>query len=129
MFMMRPVVLVIENDPAVQDSMKRVLELAGYRAVATRNGSAGLEEFRRTAPALVITDLVMPEKEGIETVIALRKHDGDIRILAIAGGERIGNTDILRVARSLGVDDVLAKPFQPADLIGKVRQLLAGPPA
>jgi CheY-like chemotaxis protein len=122
-----PLVLVIEDDEVVRDVIKRLLEMADYRVVVAGNGREGLKQHRLTAPALVITDLIMPEREGIETIMELRKHGSNARILAISGGGRIGNSEILSVARSLGADDILAKPFQPADLIGKVRQLLAAP--
>lgn len=122
------VVLVIDDDDVVCDVIKRVLEMANLKVIVARNGSEGLEQYRLVAPALIITDLIMPEKEGIETIMALRKQRSSVRILAISGGGRIGNTDILGVARSLGADDILAKPFQPADLISKVHQLLGAAP-
>lgn len=125
--MNNPLVLVIEDDEVVRDLIKRLLEMADYRVIVAGNGREGLKQYRLTAPALVITDLIMPEREGIETIMELRKHGSNVRILAISGGGRIGNSDILRVARSLGADDILAKPFQPVDLIGKVQELLASP--
>ncbi|MDB5363424.1 MAG: hypothetical protein JWO51_4721 [Rhodospirillales bacterium] len=123
-----PVILVIDDDAVVRNIVQRDLEMAGYRVVVAGDGREGLAQFWLVAPDLLIIDLIMPEMDGIETIMELRKRRITTRILAISGGGRLGNRDILRVARLLGADDTLAKPFHHADLTDKVQRLLAAPP-
>jgi CheY-like chemotaxis protein len=123
-----PVILVIDDDALVRDIIKRDLEMAGYRVVVAGDGREGLAQYWSVAPDLLIIDLIMPEMDGIEVITELRKRRINTRILAISGGGRLGNRDILQVAHALGADDILAKPFQLADLTDKVQRLLAAPP-
>jgi DNA-binding response OmpR family regulator len=85
----------------------------------------GLEVIEKTDPAVVITDIVMPNREGIETIREIRLRYPDIRVLAISGGgSKSNSTDFLELAYALGADDVLAKPFRMAELLHKVGKLV-----
>ena len=118
-------ILIIDDERDVRDSVKGVLDLAGYEAVTAENATDALEQLGRTPTDLVITDIIMPEKEGIETIRDIRDACPGAKIIAISGGGRIGNTDFLRIARQLGASDVIAKPLDPDHFINIVRERLA----
>jgi DNA-binding response OmpR family regulator len=117
-------ILVIDDDSAVRATLRRVLEAAGFRVRVAADGEQGLEDFRRQAAALVITDIIMPEKEGMATIMDLRAMAPSLPILAISGGGRVGNADFLNMAKRLGATDILGKPFDADALVARVRQLL-----
>jgi two-component system chemotaxis response regulator CheY len=93
-----PKILVIDDDPLVRSTIARLLSRAGYDFVLAGDGKRGLELFESEQPELVITDLIMPEKEGIETIRAIREMRPEAKIIAISGGGRLGNLDLLKVS-------------------------------
>jgi DNA-binding response OmpR family regulator len=117
-------ILIIDDDHAIRASLQLVLEREGYEVVCAVDGGAGIRMFERASPQMVITDLIMPNKEGIETIMELRSRDATMPILAISGGARIHNTDFLQIARRLGANESLAKPFTSKELVAAVRRLL-----
>lgn len=117
-------ILVIDDDVAVRTTLKLVLEDSGYTVAVAENGRAGMVLYRTLLPDLVITDIIMPDQEGIETIIEIRKDHPTAPILAISGGGRIGDTQFLTLAKALGASHVLAKPFAPAELLDVVAQCL-----
>ena len=119
-----PTVLLIEDDVDVLDTLADVLELEGYVPLLAANGREGLTLFETQDPALVITDLLMPEKEGIETIIEMRRLRPDAKIIAISGGGLLKNMDFLEMATKLGATAILRKPFEPDDLVDLVRRVL-----
>lgn len=126
-----PLILIIDDEAGVRDSVRQILETAGHRVNDAANGVAGLQRFKADRPDLVITDIIMPDMEGIETIRAIRALAPDCPVLAMSGGGRLGNVDFLSVAGRLGADDTLQKPFEIDELLGKVAALLGrgGPSA
>jgi two-component system chemotaxis response regulator CheY len=119
-------ILVIDDDALVRKTIVHLLEEAGYVVPSAEDGVRGMAMFRSEQPDLVITDIIMPEQEGIQTIAEMRKAKPDAKIIAISGGGRIGNTDFLKIARVLGAMDVISKPFDPDELLTIVRDCLAG---
>ena len=117
-------VLVIEDNSVVRRAMLRMLEEAGYDVLGAEDGEQGLAVFRSERPDLVITDLVMPVKDGMETIVEIRRERPETKIIAVSGGARVGNTDILKIAKDLGADDIIPKPFDADDFIDRVRRCL-----
>jgi CheY-like chemotaxis protein len=117
-------ILVIDDNAVVRNTIVQILESEGYRVVSAEDGRRGLTAFRHERPDLVITDIIMPEKDGIEIITELRRMRPEVRILAISGGGRIGNTDFLRIAERLGAAGAVAKPFDPDELIEKIATCL-----
>lgn len=117
------VMLVIDDEPLVRKTVRITLERAGHLVVEAENGAAGIRECRSQHFDLVICDILMPEKEGIETIRELRAGHPDMKILAVSGGGRISNIGFLEIATQLGATDSLSKPFDPQDLIAKVDAL------
>ena len=117
-------ILVVDDDTQVLDVMSEMLRLEGYTVAVAENGQQAVEQIRDVQFDLVITDLIMPEKEGLETIADIRKHRIDMPIIAISGGGRIGPTDYLETARFIGANATLAKPFGRQELISTVSSLL-----
>ena len=120
-------ILVIDDDEQMRVLLRQVMEWAGYEVVEAADGRAGVHLQRQHRAALVITDLIMPEQEGLETITALRRDYPGLKIIAISGGGRVGPEAYLPAARELGADRVFSKPFDVRELAETVRELLGGP--
>ena len=113
--------LVIDDDAQIRRLMLRILAHAGYRAIEAPNGRLGVALFRTERPAVVVTDILMPEQEGIETIRTMRQEAPTTRIVAVSGGGQDRNMLFLGMAMELGADAVLAKPFHPDELLAAVK--------
>ena len=116
-------ILVIDDDDMVRDTIKRCLELARYEVAEANDGAVGVKIANQDTFDLVITDILMPNKEGIETIRELRREKPDLKIVAISGGDRKGGS-FLEVAKKLGAHDVLGKPFRSQELLDCVETVL-----
>lgn len=121
-------ILVIDDEELVRQTLRLGLESAGHEVAEARNGEDGLLALEKSPADLVITDIIMPEKEGIEMIVELRRRHPRTAILAISGGSRTGNIDFLRMARKLGATASLSKPFTNRQLLEAVDSCLHGPP-
>lgn len=121
-----PTILLVDDDEQFRAMLHQTLEGAGYGVHGAANGKMALELYRRSPADLVVTDLVMPEQEGIQTIMDLRKINPEVKIIAISGGGRLGPRDYLVMAKLLGAKRTLAKPFRQADFLDAVVQTLAG---
>jgi DNA-binding response OmpR family regulator len=112
------VILVIDDQDMVRFTVKRILASKGHDVVEASSGDAGLALYRARPPALVLTDLVMPDRPGGEIIAELRKTGATAKIIAMSGG------DGLDLARELGADATLEKPFRAEALLTAVAQLI-----
>jgi CheY-like chemotaxis protein len=119
-------ILLIEDDHLVRTMLGLTLVHFGHTVVEACNGLEGLALFPQTNPDLVITDLVMPEKDGLEVIKELRKKSPPVKIIAMSGGGRCTMTNNLATARALGAAKVLAKPFSNANLLAAIGDLVPG---
>jgi CheY-like chemotaxis protein len=124
-------ILVIEDDVDQRELYKLVLEEAGYQVVEASNGVVGLDLYAQQACDLVITDIFMPEKEGIETILELKRRTPAVKIIAISGGGvrgsyagKPGAEIALSVAREFGVHATLFKPFSMEQLVSTVNDVI-----
>lgn len=117
-------ILVIDDEQGMREAMQKILTRAGHQVSLASNGREGLAHVTISPPDLVVTDVFMPEKDGIETTIALRKSYPQMKIIAISGGGRSSNFDFLEIAKKMGADAVLQKPLRMADLLEQVTRLL-----
>jgi DNA-binding NtrC family response regulator len=108
--------LIIDDDPQMRRSLEITLTAAGHTVAAAANGRAGLKAFRDGAVDIVITDIVMPEMEGLETIRELRRRRPDLKIVAISGAWS-QPISYLRIAKELGAHYLLAKPFETQALL------------
>jgi CheY-like chemotaxis protein len=118
-------VLVIDDDAAMRRMVVRALSAKGHDVAEAENGQDGLAAMELAKPAVVITDILMPKTEGIETITKAKERFPKTKIIAISGGGISRNLMFLDVARALGVDATLAKPFRPAELVDAVARVLA----
>lgn len=119
------VLLVIDDDASMRQLIVRTLTAGNHRVVEAENGLRGLEMMDEHRPDLVITDILMPQKEGIETIREMQQRSPETKIIAISGGGMSHNLMFLDIARAFGASAVLAKPFRPAQLVAAVEQLLS----
>ncbi|MGQ3071178.1 MAG: response regulator transcription factor [Ferrovibrionaceae bacterium] len=117
-------ILLIDDDPLLRVTLAAALSAAGHVVVEADNGIEGVAEARRHRPDLVVVDIIMPEQDGIETLIRLRASDPDLPVLAIGGG-RARAADFLSLATGFGATATLAKPCAPEVLVEAVRRCLA----
>ena len=122
-------ILVIDDDLQTRDVLRQMLERAGYDVVEAPNGRAGLQHYQATAIDLIITDILMPEQDGLETIQELRRLAPAAKIIAISGGGQTGLLDLLPIAAKLGAQCTLRKPLRRQELLEAVRQLLQRPEA
>ena len=118
-------ILLVDDDRLVRDSLTFALQDARHQVVPAVNGDDGLAALERETFDLVILDILMPEREGIETIREIRKSWATLPVLAISGGDKTGWSDFLRMATTLGANDTLAKPFTATELVARVERLLA----
>jgi len=117
-------ILVIDDHAAVLETVKVVLAKQGHEIRTAPNGKAGMAYVARKNFDLIITDIIMPEQDGIETIAQLRAISDRLPILAISGCGMVGDTNFLTAASQIGASDTLAKPFRATELIEKVGRLL-----
>ena len=117
-------VLIIEDDNEVREFLESLLERSGYGTITAVNGKEGVEIFRSTPLDLVITDIIMPEKDGIEAIMDMKRANPALKVIAISGGGRAEPENYLHSARLLGADRTIKKPFTNEDILEAVRTLL-----
>lgn len=124
----RPQVLLVEDDPDLLLLLTAAFVREGFRTHAARNGRQGVELLRTLKPDLMVTDIVMPEMEGIGTILEARRSSPETKVIAISGGGHYGRSkSFLEWASELGADEVLAKPFRMSSLIMAARVVLDQP--
>lgn len=117
-------VLVIDDDEQMRLLLRQIMEWRGYDVAEAENGKVGLRLQREEPADLVITDLIMPEQEGLETISALKREFRGVKIIAISGGGRIGPDAYLPAARELGADRIFTKPFDVGEIITAINDLM-----
>jgi DNA-binding response OmpR family regulator len=118
-------ILIIDDDEDIREILASVLGRLGHEVREAGDGAAGLKLYRQSPVDLVITDLVMPEKEGLSTIMDLRKLAPQARIIAISGGLAHDPKLYLHMAEKLGADRILRKPFHLPELEATVAETLA----
>jgi CheY-like chemotaxis protein len=117
-------ILLIDDDPILLELMTAAFRMAGYQTEAAENGRKGLEMLDGYRPDLVITDIVMPEMEGIGAIMAIKRKPRPPKVIAISGVGRLRYGDYLTWASHLGADEVLAKPFKMSDILSLAQRVI-----
>lgn len=113
-------VLLVDDDPVVLEALTITLSEGGHVVTPVSDGRYAIEAAEEQVFDLMITDLIMPEQEGIETIGHFKKHHPDTKIIAISGGARVSSYPYLKIARALGASQTLAKPFSATELLEAV---------
>jgi DNA-binding response OmpR family regulator len=117
-------ILIIDDDDRLRAVIARILRSEGHDLLEAGDGRRGVAIAKAADPDLVITDISMPEQEGIQTVRELRELDATLPIVVISGEQGVGAYRPLEDARMLGADVVMAKPFEFPEFLGEIRRLL-----
>jgi CheY-like chemotaxis protein len=116
----KPKVLVVDDDRVIADTLAVILGQSGYEAAAVYSGTAAVEHARAVRPDLIISDVIMPDMNGIEAAISIRQFLPKTKILLFSG--QAATADLLENARKQGHEfEILAKPVHPADLLAKLK--------
>jgi DNA-binding response OmpR family regulator len=119
-----PRILIIDDDPAMCSLLARALERSGHQTFTASDGGDGLRLAAAEPPDLVICDIVMPDTEGIETILALRRARPDVGIIAVSGGGLVSPSTYLALASAAGATRVFEKPFDLSALLSAVDELV-----
>lgn len=123
-----PRILVIDDEPLIRSTVVTILTRAGFSVEEASDGQAGLAMFHRNPPDVVITDVFMPNRDGIEVVMELKRSYPHTKIIAMTGGGQTRMMEIGSAAKILGADDVLHKPFERESLLATVNAVLGTSP-
>lgn len=119
-------IVVIDDDPALRRTMRKILQRGGHEVREAENGLTGLSLVEADRPDVVVTDLLMPEKEGIETIVELRDRFPDVAVVAISGAGGVSREGPLVDAELFGADATLSKPFTIERFQETVERVLEG---
>lgn len=117
-------ILIVEDDKELREMLKISLIRHKYTVYESENGKEAISHFKPSITDLVITDLIMPEEDGLKVIIKLRELKPGIKIIAISGGGKAGPGSYLNMAKALGANSIFSKPFSINDLLVKVEELL-----
>jgi CheY-like chemotaxis protein len=117
-------ILIVDDEVQIRILLRQILEKEGYEVDEAGDGKMAITKFQESPFDLVILDLIMPEKEGIETIIELKKRFKDTKIIAISGGGRVGPENYLKSAERLGAAYAFTKPVENGDLLTAIQKLL-----
>ena len=117
-------ILIIDDEAMIRDLLVKILEREGYETVTASGGKDGIKIHRENPADLIITDLIMPEKDGLETIMELRRDFKDVKIIAMSGGGKIDSETYLQIAKTMGAIETIAKPFDLRELLKTVQELL-----
>ncbi|ACL02604.1 Response regulator receiver domain protein (CheY-like) [Desulfatibacillum aliphaticivorans] len=119
-----PEILIIDDEKEICTIFKMTLERAGYSVRAAQDGDEGIRLLKEKPVDLLIVDIIMPDKDGIETIVETRKNSPHVKIMAVSGGGRISSNEYLRMAKTLGANVTLEKPVTRDVLLSTVKELL-----
>lgn len=117
-------ILIIDDDHHILLMLKKMLEKAGFEVDLASNGVDGLELFQKIQADMVITDIIMPEKEGLETIREMKRMRSEVKIIAMSGGGKISADNYLETAKIFGASLVLEKPFSQKTMVDAVTRLM-----
>ncbi len=121
-------ILLVDDDPDFRRMLQQTLVHFGHTVIEAANGRAGVALFRQAGADLVITDMVMPEQDGLEVLLALRREQPPVKFIAISGGGPVSAAEYLKIATILGATRVLTKPIVAAALRAAIDEALAANP-
>jgi CheY-like chemotaxis protein len=119
-----PGILIVEDDKGLREMLKISLVRRKFTVIEAGNGKEAITHFKPSITDLVVTDLIMPEEDGLKVIIKLKELKPSIKIIAISGGGKAGPGSYLNLAKALGADAIYSKPFSINDLIAKIEELL-----
>lgn len=120
-------ILIVDDDATIRLLLRIVFEFSGYEVLEAGDGHEGMEGYRMGSPDLIIIDLLMPRKGGLDTISELRREAPEVKIIAMSGSTQYGDSNLLDVAKQWGAQCAFQKPFQLSEMCEAVRELLHQP--
>ncbi len=117
-------ILVVDDDESIRMMLRLILEGEGYEVTEADDGDKAIKAYRQEQCDLIITDIVMPEKEGLQMIMELKKDFPDVKIIVMSGGGRVAPTSYLNLAQKLGANRAFSKPFERKKLVDAVKELI-----
>ena len=117
-------ILVIDDDEQIRKLFRSVLEREGHEVTVAPDGKQGVLKYRRNPVDLIIMDILMPEQEGLEAIMELKRDFHEVKIIAISGGGQIRAEDYLIIAKNMGAMRTLSKPVERFALLKTIRELI-----
>ena len=117
-------ILIVEDDRDLREMLKTSLLKRKFAVLEASNGKEALTRFKPAMTDLVITDLIMPDEDGLKVIMKIKEIKPSIKVIAISGGGKAGPGNYLNLAKALGADEVFSKPFSVHDLFNKIDELL-----
>ncbi len=118
-------ILVLEDDPDTRETLERLLQHAGHEVTTAGDGRAGARLLAQGGYDLLITDIIMPDQDGLATILEAKRSLPELPIIAMSGGGQGSSDDYLRIARAFGARQVCPKPFKPEQILAQVEAALA----
>jgi YesN/AraC family two-component response regulator len=118
-------ILIIDDEPYILLMLKKMLEKAGYIVDLASNGREGMQLFEKESADLVITDIIMPDKEGLELILEMKKQHPTLKIIAMSGGGRLSPESYLECAKHFGAEKIFQKPFKQKEFVSAVQELMS----
>ena len=119
-----PVILLIEDEKEMREMLKSALVKKNYTVIEAENGKEAILHFKPFVTDIVVTDLIMPEEDGLKAIMKIREMKPGIKIIAYSGGGKAGPGNYLNMAKTLGVDVILSKPFSVCEMTSKIEEML-----
>jgi CheY-like chemotaxis protein len=120
------VILIVEDDNELREMLKTSLLKMKYTVLEASNGKEALLRFKPSITDMVITDLIMPDEDGLKVIMKIKEIKPSIKVIAISGGGKAGPGNYLNLAKALGADEIFPKPFSINELVKKIAELLNG---
>ena len=118
-------ILIVEDDKDLREMLKTSLLMRKYTVFEASDGKEALQRFKPAITDIVITDLIMPDEDGLKVILKIKELKPLIKIIAISGGGKAGPGNYLNLAKALGADEIFSKPFSINELIKKIAELLS----
>ncbi|MGQ9619817.1 MAG: response regulator [Bacteroidales bacterium] len=118
-------IMIVEDETEVREMLKDALSRKKYPLIEASNGKEALAKFKASLVDLVITDILMPDEDGLKVIMKLKEIKPSVKIIAISGGGKIGPASYLNIAKALGADEIIAKPFSLKTLVSRIEELLS----
>lgn len=125
----RPTILIADDDPTLRAIGAELLADEGYRVLHAEDGDDALRVVAAEPVDLIVLDMLMPNKDGLETIIELRRRKVSVRILAISSGGSMDIDSLLRPALAFGADRVMSKPLRISTFAATIAEMLSQPPS
>lgn len=118
-------ILILDDDADIRHTLREMLTHAGHDIREASDGDAGLRMVRQFHPEIVVTDIFMPERDGLEVIRAVKRDFPTVKIVAISGGGRYGELSYLEMSKTFGADGLLLKPFTRRDVLAVMQHVSA----